>query len=299
MVTNINRKKAMKRHIYPCFLLLAVAMLLLSSCANHPDAPSYAKEVKSLPTIFPDYCNVTVPYNIAPLNFMLPVDEYEECVARLTMPDGQQQTYGNGVKVQIPESEWHDMLNASKGKSYTMYDHWSDIPEDAYLYSSAFTDCLCPHTLHTLPASSFSKTVRLIVRAPQLRSSERLAIIGSNKALGAWDSTKAVEMTEHNINEWVVDLNADDFPEGEMEFKFAALDSKKDVTPLWECSNNRTIDLPELKDGEVVVYDLDEAYMPIYNTKIAGTLVPVFSLRSKTSFGVGDFTLVKLTLDKV
>lgn len=200
--------------------------------------------------------------------------------------------------------EWTTMhhkveLNASKGKSYTMYDHWSDIPEDAYLYSSAFTDCLCPHTLHTLPASSFSKTVRLIVRAPQLRSSERLAIIGSNKALGAWDSTKAVEMTEHNINEWVVDLNADDFPEGEMEFKFAALDSKKDVTPLWECSNNRTIELPELKDGEVVVYDLNEAYMPIYNTKIAGTLVPVFSLRSKTSFGVGDFGDLKKMIDYI
>ena len=190
-------------------------------------------------------------------------------------------------------------LNASKGKSYTMYDHWSDIPEDAYLYSSAFTDCLCPHTLHELPSSSFDKTVRLIVRAPQLRASERLAIIGSNKALGAWDSTQAVEMTEHNINEWVVDLNADNFPEGEMEFKFAALDSKKDVTPLWECSNNRTIELPELKDGEVVVYDLNEAYMPIYNTKIAGTLVPVFSLRSKTSFGVGDFGDLKKMIDYI
>ena len=190
-------------------------------------------------------------------------------------------------------------LNASKGKSYTMYDHWSDIPEDAYLYSSAFTDCLCPHTLHELPSSSFDKTVRLIVRAPQLRASERLAIIGSNKALGAWDSTQAVEMTEHNINEWVVDLNADNFPEGEIEFKFAALDSKKDVTPLWECSNNRTIELPELKDGEVVVYDLNEAYMPIYNTKIAGTLVPVFSLRSKTSFGVGDFGDLKKMIDYI
>jgi WD40-like Beta Propeller Repeat. len=38
-------------------------------------------------------------------------------VARFTTSDGQQQTYGSGVKVQIPESEWHDMLNTSKGKS--------------------------------------------------------------------------------------------------------------------------------------------------------------------------------------
>ena len=107
----------MKRYIYPYFLLLAVGMLLLSSCVSHPDVPSSSKEAKCLPAIYPDYCNVTVPCNIAPLNFMLPADEYEACVARLTTPDGQQQTYGNGVKVQIPESEWRAMLDASKGKS--------------------------------------------------------------------------------------------------------------------------------------------------------------------------------------
>ena len=105
----------MKRYIYPC--LIGVLLLLSSSCTNHPDVPSSPKEAKCLPAIFPDYCNVTVPCNIAPLNFMLPVDEYDECVARLTMPDGQQQTYGSGVKVQIPEKEWHTMLDASRGKS--------------------------------------------------------------------------------------------------------------------------------------------------------------------------------------
>ena len=98
-------------------MFLVAAMLLLSSCAGHPDVPSSSKEAKSLPAIFPDYCNVTIPYNIAPLNFMLSADEYDECVARITTPDGKQQTYGNGVKVQIPENEWHEMLAVSKGKS--------------------------------------------------------------------------------------------------------------------------------------------------------------------------------------
>ncbi len=107
----------MKRLIHTYTLLLATAMLLLSSCVSHPDVPPSAKEVKSLPAIFPDYCDVTVPCNIAPLNFMLPADQYEECVARFTTSDGQQQTYGHGVKVQIPEEEWHTMLDASKGKS--------------------------------------------------------------------------------------------------------------------------------------------------------------------------------------
>ena len=122
LVTKLHHKRIMKRYIHFCFQFLAVALsfgavLLLTSCVNHPDVPSSSKETKSLPAIFPDYCNVTVPYNIAPLNFMLPADEYEACVARLTTPDGQQQTYGSGVKVQIPEEEWHAMLDASKGKS--------------------------------------------------------------------------------------------------------------------------------------------------------------------------------------
>ena len=107
----------MERHIHSYPLLIVAAIWLLSSCASHPDVPASSKEAKCLPAIFPDYCNVTVPFNIAPLNFMLPADEFEACVARITTPDDKQQTYGDGVKVQIPEEEWHDMLGVSKGKS--------------------------------------------------------------------------------------------------------------------------------------------------------------------------------------
>ena len=48
---------------------------------------------------------------------MLSADEYEACVARISTPDGMQQTYGDGVKVLIPEEEWHAMLLAAKGRS--------------------------------------------------------------------------------------------------------------------------------------------------------------------------------------
>ena len=98
-------------------ILLAWGILLLASCVNHPDVPVSSRDAKCWPTIFPDYNDVTVPCNIAPLNFMLSADEYEACVARISTPDGMQQTYGNGVKVLIPEEEWHAMLLAAKGRS--------------------------------------------------------------------------------------------------------------------------------------------------------------------------------------
>jgi 4-alpha-glucanotransferase len=190
-------------------------------------------------------------------------------------------------------------LNCAKGANYTVYDHWNDIPEDSYLYSSAFTDCICHRKPVQLHQSNYSRTVRLIVRCPQLRAGERLAIVGKNEYLGAWKALKAIDLTEHNYNEWVIDLDATRFESNTMEFKFAALDTKEDVTPLWETGKNRTIELPEMSDGDVVVYQLSQAFMPVFNTRLAGTLVPVFSLRTKGSFGVGDFGDLKTMIDYV
>ena len=66
---------------------------------------------------------------------------------------------------------------------------------------------------------------------------------------------------------------------------------------MWEQGANRSIDVPQLELGEVVVYELPQAYFPIYPWKGAGTVVPIFSLRSEGSFGVGDFGDLKLMID--
>jgi len=180
-------------------------------------------------------------------------------------------------------------LTVQKAGRYTMYDHWMDIPEDTYLYSSAFTDCVNRRET-VLPATSkYGKTLRIIVRAPQLRSYERLALLGSGMDLGNWNTHDAIAMTEHNHNEWMVDLNAAPLEGYQIEFKFIAVNASGATTPLWETGYNRTIDVPRMEMGDVVCYSLDQAFFPICDRKLAGTLVPVFSLRSKTSFGVGDF----------
>ena len=187
-------------------------------------------------------------------------------------------------------------LAASKGVRYTVYDHWLDIPEDSYMYSSAFTDCVAARKCNMSLPTSFSRTVRLKVRASQLRGNERLAVLGNTEALGNWEALGAQPMTEHNNNEWVLSLDADVLPRT-FEFKFVVLDEEKDVTPLWENGMNRTISLPDIEDGEVVVYELSQAWFPVYPWKGAGTVIPVFSLRSEGSFGVGDFGDLKLMID--
>ena len=201
------------------------------------------------------------------------------------------------------KTEWlmikHQLdVNARKAAVYTLYDHWKAMPEDAFLYSSAFTDCINHQAPQEMKPESGSKIVRLIVRAPQLRDGERLGVLGADKALGAWDVKKILPMTQHTYNEWVADIDAAHLEGSHLEFKFVAFrNAKNDL--LWETSMNRTVDLPEMKAGELVSYELDQAFFALYNRKLAGTLVPVFSLRTRKSAGIGDFGDLKAMIDFV
>ena len=185
---------------------------------------------------------------------------------------------------------------ATKGAHYTVYDHWIDIPEDSFLYSSAFTECVAARKRNMSKETAYAKTVRLKVRAPQLRWNERLAIIGGSETLGNWEALRALTMTEHEDNEWVITLDADTLPDT-IEFKFVSLDEEVDVTPLWETGMNRTMTIPKIEQGEVVVYELPQAFFPVYPWKGAGTVIPIFSLRSEGSFGVGDFGDLQKMID--
>ena len=201
------------------------------------------------------------------------------------------------------KTEWlmikHQLdVNAKKAEAYTLYDHWKAMPEDAYLYSSAFTDCINHQVPQEMKPETGSKIVRLIVRAPQLRDGERLGVLGADKALGAWDVQKILPMTQHTYNEWVADIDATHLEGSHLEFKFVAFRNAKNEL-LWETSMNRTVDLPEMKAGELVSYELDQAFFALYNRKLAGTQVPVFSLRTRKSAGIGDFGDLKTMIDFV
>lgn len=201
------------------------------------------------------------------------------------------------------KTEWlmikHQLdVNAKKAAVYTLYDHWKAMPEDAFLYSSAFTDCINHQAPQEMKPETGSKIVRLVVRAPQLRDGERLGVLGADKALGAWDVQKILPMTQHTYNEWVADIDATHLEGSHLEFKFVAFRNAKNNL-LWEASMNRTVDLPEMKAGELVSYELDQAFFALYNRKLAGTQVPVFSLRTRKSAGIGDFGDLKTMIDFV
>lgn len=195
-------------------------------------------------------------------------------------------------------------LNSLRMANYTIMDRWIDIPEDSYMYSSAITECIVRKQLGRVKEQSYARTVRLKVRAPQLNFSQRLTVVGAGDILGKWNLADARPMTEHNINEWIVDLDVTHITSGlshrpvVLEFKFVVVD-EDNIETEWEEGYNRKIELPDMQDGDILVYELADAHFPFPPVKCAGTLIPVFSLRSKTSFGVGDFGDLKKMIDWV
>lgn len=251
------------------------------------------------------------------LNIM-PANGITGATCRMTTSDGARWTYTFSGKLAAGTSidyfysvnksgvetrcEWklapHRIdIACAKGVTYTAYDHWTDIPEDAYLYTSAFTDCIYGHKVMKPAAVDYASTLCVKVRAPQLRRNERLVLVGDEPALGGWDINKALPMTEHSHNEWTAMIDARTLGKSPVELKFVAINEKGERGPMWEDSMNRSITVPQMNDGDVLVLEMPQAFFRIWDAKCAGTLVPVFSLRSERSFGVGDFGDLKLMID--
>lgn len=198
-------------------------------------------------------------------------------------------------------SEWQTVkhvldFTCTAATEYHVHDRWNDMPDDSYLYSSAFTDCINHQELQPMKSTSYDRTLRLIVRAPQLRDGECLAVLGDRKALGEWCPDKALPMTLHNYCEWAVDIGASQFHGEHIELKFVVTNASGHMM-MWECGYNRCLTMPDMKKGETVVYGLNQAFFEIWNRRLAGTLVPVFSLRTRESAGIGDFGDLKMMID--
>lgn len=94
---------------------------------------------------------------------------------------------------------------------------------------------------------------------------------------------------------WHIDLDAGEisYP---LEYKFLICDDQQQ--PLyWEEDENRVLNLPSQQVGETVIvsglYFRDN--LPLW--RCAGSVIPVFSLRSEKSFGVGDLGDLRMLVD--
>ena len=94
------------------YLLFTIVALLFVSCGHQ--VPENFWEKDELPNIYPDYTNVTVPINIAPLTFEID-GKVDDVVARLSV--GDEEVVCGGLKIQPDADDWRKLAEAAKGKA--------------------------------------------------------------------------------------------------------------------------------------------------------------------------------------
>ncbi|MEE3445344.1 MAG: 4-alpha-glucanotransferase [Prevotella sp.] len=204
--------------------------------------------------------------------------------------------------------EWTGVPRAyhfDSSKNYVLPDLWRDIPLNYHLYSSAYRITMgmtAGESAQVMRVPFYRKTILFRVSAPQLRHGQSLAILGSHPALGDWNTARFLRMDYIGDNDWILSVNVDAIflP---IEYKYVIVDDTTNSLVAWEDGDNRTTEglLPadqnNVPDGTVLVIYGEGLRVKEQTWRAAGVVVPVFSLRSDHSYGVGDFGDLRRMVD--
>ena len=175
-------------------------------------------------------------------------------------------------------------------KSYVFVDQWRDIPLNVHLYSNACITTIggiTGETVAVLQLPLYRRTVIFRVSAPQLKKGQRVALLGSHPALGYWNASRYLPMDYAGQGEWMLSVNVDAIS-GEIEYKYVVVDEDSHSLVSWEEGDNRVVNC-NASDGQVIVSYGGGLHLAETLWRAAGVVVPLSSLRSTHSYGVGDF----------
>ncbi|MDB5251786.1 MAG: 4-alpha-glucanotransferase, partial [Flaviaesturariibacter sp.] len=175
-----------------------------------------------------------------------------------------------------------------------LIDNWNyaGAPENAF-FSAPFREVYLSQKSAPRQKKPKSYTHSFHVKAPLLKSSEVVCLVGAGPALASWNVDKPV-LLERAGDWWTtkVDLADAAFP---LTYKYGIFNVKKNEFVGYETGDNRSLFEPPARS----LTTLHDGFVRLPNTgwKGAGIAIPVFALRSAGSFGVGEFTDLRLLAD--
>jgi len=151
---------------------------------------------------------------------------------------------------------------------------------------------------HTLVKNTPPKTSThtLKVKTPLLAQGQTLCVMGSCDTLGNWSTVEPLLMSRGEAEDFYsvsLDLSKESFP---IAYKYGVYDVAKKEFVRYEDGNNRVLHDMGKPNRQTIVNN-GFAVLPNNTWKGAGMAIPVFSLRSEKSFGVGEFTDMPLLVD--
>ena len=197
----------------------------------------------------------------------------------------------------VLRKEWGGKLRHltldKKAESVSVLDRWHDMPFDRSFHSSMFTDGVFRRAKakKAQPVASGYITFRADIAV--VRPSQHVVLVGDGKALGNWDVKKGVEMSDAQYPIWSARVKA---PKAGFAYKFVIVDTASGEPVAWQSGDNYFFN-HALVEGESLVVEGLRPHFDMAPWRGAGVAIPVFSLRSNDSFGVGEFNDIRLMVD--
>ncbi|MCB9310754.1 MAG: 4-alpha-glucanotransferase [Lewinellaceae bacterium] len=114
----------------------------------------------------------------------------------------------------------------------------------------------------------------------------RVGIIGNTSFLGQWEKPRL--LSDELFPQWSVDfgLSAKDLF---IEYKYVIVDPTNDAIVAWEKGDNRKLEVHFSDENNQIFIQTDNTFYTDEKWKGTGIAIPVFSLRSATGLGIGEF----------
>ncbi len=193
------------------------------------------------------------------------------------------------------ETERQLDLNACSPDFLQLFDTWNPIGalENTFFFQPFRLNLPAPHANKPLQGAG---DFLFRVKAPLLKPHEVVCLLGHGKALRQWD-TAAPLLLQKEGNWWSIrlDLSGEHFPLG---YKYGVWDTQQQRFLGFEDSTNRTVmHTPGSQKGLTGVAHDGFLRIPHNTWRGAGVSIPVFSLRSDNSWGIGEFSDIPLLAD--
>ncbi len=179
--------------------------------------------------------------------------------------------------------------------SIAVWDVWNGGNDfrNAY-FTRAFSKVLLSHVARVRKRALKYFTHEFRVKAPLLRQGEVICMSGSTPNLKNWSTSDPIIMMPRN--DWFVaniTLTKNDWPAA---YKYGIYNVEEKRFVCFEDGENRFLQRGGEKNNVTILHD-GFANCNTFIWRGAGVAIPVFSLRSKKSFGVGEFTDIHLLVD--
>ena len=196
----------------------------------------------------------------------------------------------------IPENENTRIIQNPKSaaRDITLIDTWNHAGdyENAF-YTAPFREIFL-NRKETKPRYPKNYNFQFRVKAPLLQKDETVCISGGSEALGNW-STENIQLLQPVGNWFEVSLQIEknQLP---FEYKYGVYNTKTKTFVRFEDGANRQLPVNLTNNPLTILHD-GFVHLPNNSWHGAGVAIPVFSLRSKKSFGAGEFNDLKLLVD--